>query len=349
MPGPAATHRPPRSAIAPPSPPPARPPLLPQSGPHHHNLHSMAQYLLARCPVLTPSLRLPSPRLGEEIWPWCELAPAAGLRMRTLHACRFGSAALACALSPRLSDVLGLTQLPLDCGSRPDGLVADVGCDHGYLAAELVARGRDVVAIDAAAAPLDRARHHFSDLGLAPRAFVLGDGLSCLESYCETAIMAGVGARTAAGVVRAAARRRHGPPRRWIVQPTQQFITHVRDLRLALHTSGYAVVAEVWRDDNGAPGPRRPFQRGRRYLVTMLADLSSEGRPSAPTELSMLVGQACHAVDATPNARLAYVAHHRDWLASIATGDARRTTHIRRVRRWHGLLAAEAVRLAEDQ
>lgn len=263
------------------------------------------------------------------------------------------SAANAASLSARLGDILTLSRTPFafepQAGTSPSGLIADIGCDHGFLAAELVAHGKEVVAIDLAREPLDRARHHFTSRGLSPRAFILGDGLSRLDEYCETAIFAGIGGHNAAHVLRAAATRDDvPPPRRWILQPTQQFIAHIRELRLVLHMCGYTVLTEIWRDDNPLASTvvRPKVRRGRRYLVTILAERGGTTfAESCFTELETLVGNARNAFDATPDARLAYITHHRDWLASLNTGEHHRSTQLRRVRRWQSLLAAEAERL----
>ncbi|KAJ8600505.1 hypothetical protein CTAYLR_010062 [Chrysophaeum taylorii] len=239
-------------------------------------------------------------------------------------------------LSPRLSDLTALAQAPWSCGgdagSAPRGLVADIGCDHGFVAAELCARGRDVVAVDIAREPLECARAHFASLGLAPLAFVESDGLADVDA--ETAIVAGLGGRTAARVIRDATRRDRGP-RRYVLQPTQQFLAHARDLRLALHEGGYAPVKEVWRDDNPPNSPlRRPaLRRGRRFLVTIMAERRCDGA-SPPTAIELLVGTRRIAVDATPAARLKYIVHHRDWLASIAAKTAAETSHLDAVRSW---------------
>lgn len=272
---------------------------------------------------------------------------------RWLVSARLVSAA---SLSARLGDILTLSRTPFafepQAGTSPGGLIADIGCDHGFLGAELVANGKDVVAIDLAQEPLNRARHHFTSRGLSPRAFVLGDGLSRLDEYCETAIFAGVGGHTAAHVLLAAATRDDiPPPRRWILQPTQQFIAHIRELRLGLHACGYTVLTEIWRDDNPLASTvvRPKVRRGRRYLVTILAERGGTSfKESCFTELEILVGHARNALDATPRARLAYIKHHRDWLASLNTGEYRRTTQIRRIRRWHSLLSAEAERLSTE-
>ena len=104
----------------------------------------------------------------------------------------------AALLGARLTHCLELAEQPFADGTLPRGLVADIGCDHGYLAAELAHRGRTVAAVDVAEAPLDGCRRHFAERGLEPAAYVLGDGVVAVQAderlgYCETAIVAGVG------------------------------------------------------------------------------------------------------------------------------------------------------------
>ena len=74
------------------------------------------------------------------------------------------------------------------------------------------------LAVDVAEAPLDGCRRHFAERGLEPAAYVLGDGVAAVQAderlgWCETAIVAGVGPRTASAVVKElvlAPRRRRG-------------------------------------------------------------------------------------------------------------------------------------------
>lgn len=235
-------------------------------------------------------------------------------------------------LSERLQDAVELC-----CEGGAGGLVADIGCDHGHLAAELAKRGRDVLAVDISAAPLERARRHFEARGLAPRGFVLSDGLPD-DAECETAIVAGVGALTAARIMRSA----KNPPKRWIVQPVPQFLAKVRGLRRELELQGYSPLKEVWRDDNPVRNPHEG-----RFLVTILAEqASTTTRNETRPELELLVGRGRDSTDATEDARYAYVSHHRDWLASIVNVDSfpRTTTKAKRLRNWHALLDQEVAR-----
>ena len=257
------------------------------------------------------------------------------LRVAVVAACALAHAA---ALSERLTHALTLAQRPWACGAAPRGLVADVCCDHGYLAAELASLGRRVVAVDIAETPLENAVRHFADRGVAAEAFLLGDGVAAVARdaalpWCETAIVAGVGARTAARLIDAACDA-GAPPRRFVVQPTQQHIAHARDLRSTLWARGYDVAEELWLDDNGA----RLRRTGRRVLVTLRAERRGDGddrRP--PGEAALLVGAPTASA-----ARRSYVEHHRDWLADIVRGLPEGADARARSERWLALLDAEA-------
>ena len=215
---------------------------------------------------------------------------------------------------------------------RPTGVVADVGCDHGYLALALTESGRQVVAVDICAAPLERAKELFAEQGRSAD-FVLGDGV---PRDVETACVCGLGGSTIAKIVAEAASAKT-LPRRFVLQPTPQFIGQLRTLRLALSRQGYKVTKELWRDDN------KGTRRDGRYLVTICADLADVERPSAPPELELLVGAQAHAKDTTPKARHLFLRHHINWLATLI--EAHTTPlpkqKVRRLARWHGLLEDE--------
>jgi tRNA A22 N-methylase len=240
----------------------------------------------------------------------------------------------AALLGARLTHCLELAERPFADGTAPQGLVADIGCDHGYLAAEFADRGRTVAAVDVAEAPLDGCRRHFEERGLAPAAFVLGDGVAAVQAdasleWCETAVVAGVGPRTAAAVVEGACcSGASPPPRRFVIQPAQCWIGNSRGLRETLARNGYGVAEEKWLDDNG------PNQRpnGRRLLVTIRADRDATAEPS---ETELLVG-----LPSADAARVAYVKHHTQWVADVSTQpqDSRKR---REAVRWLPLLQNE--------
>ena len=77
------------------------------------------------------------------------------------------------------------------------GIVADVGCDHGYLPITLVREGisPSAVALDVRPGPLSRAKAHIEEYGLASEIESrLSDGLSGLSAgECDTLVIAGMG------------------------------------------------------------------------------------------------------------------------------------------------------------
>ena len=245
----------------------------------------------------------------------------------------FTATPAAALLGARLSHCLELAERPFADGTLPRGLVADIGCDHGYLAAELAHLGRTVAAVDVAEAPLDGCRRHFAERGLEPAAYVLGDGVAAVQAnerlgWCETAIVAGVGPRTASAVVDGACAGPAPPPRRFVLQPAQCWIGNMRSLRETLANNGYGVAEEKWLDDNG------PNQRpnGRRLLVTIRADRDAAAEPS---ETELLVGLA-----STDAARSAYVKHHAQWVEDVSN-HPRDSPKRREAARWLPLLRSE--------
>ena len=94
------------------------------------------------------------------------------------------------ALSPRMMAVAAL--IP------DDGVVADIGADHGRLSVWLASRGRRVIAVDISARSLAKAAALASRCGVAERvACRPGDGLEPLEpGEAQTAVLAGMGGRT---------------------------------------------------------------------------------------------------------------------------------------------------------
>ena len=72
-------------------------------------------------------------------------------------------------------------------------VLADVGCDHGYVGIEALTRGiaKKVIFVDVSAPSLDKARQNCPDEYLRSASFVCRDGLGDIEADC--AIIAGMG------------------------------------------------------------------------------------------------------------------------------------------------------------
>ena len=164
-------------------------------------------------------------------------------------------------LSARLQAVASLVR----AGSR----AADIGCDHGQLAAALVLSGRCpfVVAADLRPDPLAQARQLTRRLGLEGQIDCrLGDGLGVLRpGEVQDIILAGMGGETIADALAAAP---------WIcsdaVSLVLQPVTSAAELRRFLAESGFAlreelpvidgrycytVLRAVWTGEKVSPGP----------------------------------------------------------------------------------------------
>ncbi len=141
-----------------------------------------------------------------------------------------------CRLSRRLRVAAGLV--------RPGAAVADVGCDHGKLAAWLILQNRAsrVIATDIHPQPLEKARALFARLSVVDRAeTVLCDGLAGVApGAVEDVVVAGLGADTISAVIAAAA---------WLKDPEKRLIlvpaSHHERLRAALYAGGFALLSET--------------------------------------------------------------------------------------------------------
>ena len=134
-------------------------------------------------------------------------------------------------LTPRLQSIAALV---------PSGsVVADVGCDHAYLAIALVESGLcpRCIATDVRPGPLARAERNVSAAGLADRISLrLGDGLSPLHpAEADTVILAGMGGDTMEAILRASPWVEDGA-HTLILQPQ----SHGETLRAYLNARGFA-------------------------------------------------------------------------------------------------------------
>ena len=148
---------------------------------------------------------------------------------------------------------------------RPGSAAADVGCDHGKLAAYLAASGRcpRVIASDVRAQPLARARALCAQLGV--QALVdcrLGDGLSVLRpGEVQDIVIAGVSGVTAAQMLAGAPFAFEKGTRCIFVPPTKHGV-----LRAHLAQSGFALVDET------------PVLAAGRVYTVLCAEYTGEAR-----------------------------------------------------------------------
>lgn len=138
-------------------------------------------------------------------------------------------------LSKRLQAVADMVE--------PGSVVADVGCDHGYVSMYLVRQGicPRVLAMDVNRGPLERAREHVEEAGLSDYIELrLSDGLKAMElPEADTLLTAGLGGRLAARILEDSAEK--VLRMKWLILQPQSEIWLVRQ---TLRKMGYSITAE---------------------------------------------------------------------------------------------------------
>ena len=135
-------------------------------------------------------------------------------------------------LSDRLENILELV---------PEGLVcADIGCDHGFMAIELVSRGISpkVIASDLRTGPLERARENVEKAGLSDKiSLLISDGFASYKpGSVGTAVIAGMGGMLIRDILTAGADC-IGQMEEFIVQPQ----SNVPEFRNFLRLNGFEI------------------------------------------------------------------------------------------------------------
>lgn len=139
---------------------------------------------------------------------------------------------------------------------RPNAIFADVGCDHGHLAIELIHRGAQRgYACDINEGPLQSAKQNIVDAGLSDRIeTVLTDGLDGLADKGITDVtLAGIGGEIITDILQRAAFLKN-PKVRIILQPQSR----ENILRSFLAEEGFSVFFEE-------------AVRSGRYIYTVMA------------------------------------------------------------------------------
>ena len=138
-------------------------------------------------------------------------------------------------LSDKMRAVAGLVQ--------PCKSIADIGCDHGYVAMELVRSKvcRHVIAMDVNSGPLDRARHNIADFCMQDYIETrLSDGVSALrEGEAEGIICAGMGGKLVISILEQG-KKLIGEMKQVILQPQSE----LSEVRGYLREKGYLVEKE---------------------------------------------------------------------------------------------------------
>lgn len=155
----------------------------------------------------------------------------------------------------------------------PHAVVADIGCDHGHLAAALAERGHRVFACDISAPSLAKARRLVAAKGLEDRVELrLGDGLSVLQpGEADCIIMAGMGALTLLGLLESGQDVARCA-RRVLLQPMQG----TDQLRLGAGRLGWRLVAEDLVAEAGRYFPILVLEQGEALAMT---DLEAQWGP----------------------------------------------------------------------
>ena len=149
-------------------------------------------------------------------------------------------------LTPRLTAALSML-----AGSR---VVADVGSDHGRLAAALIQRGvcERVIATDVSDASLLKGRQLIGYIGLQDRVtFRVGDGLTVLTpGECDAIALLGMGGTLMCDILEAV-----GEPLRGAASAVFQPMRAQCDIRAYLYRHGYHIT-----DDRVIPERERLYQ-----------------------------------------------------------------------------------------
>ena len=132
----------------------------------------------------------------------------------------------------------------------PGSILADVGCDHGYLPIALVKQGtiKHAVALDVRKGPLKRAEEHIREQQL--EAFIetrLSDGLSALyPGECDSLVIAGMGGPLIERILREGYEKL--PGFRELILSPQSDIPH---FRVWLYQHDFCIVDEKMLREDG--------------------------------------------------------------------------------------------------
>lgn len=156
-------------------------------------------------------------------------------------------------LSKRLQSILALVP-QAEC-------VADVGTDHGYVPIWLVEQGicRRAIAMDVREGPLQRAKAHIQEKGLAPYIETrLSDGLAALRpKEAQVIVIAGMGGNTMRQILEAGQERLEADTA-LILQPQSELL----EFRQYLARQHYLLLAEDLVEEEGKYYPMMKVCRG---------------------------------------------------------------------------------------
>lgn len=130
---------------------------------------------------------------------------------------------------------------------KPGTVVADVGCDHGYLGIYLLTQGiaSRIIASDVNEMPLNSAVRNAEKFGVADKMqFCLSDGVRSIPRNFDTLVCAGMGADTMISILEAAP---------WLRDPAYTLILQCQsrrpELRKYLSNNGFCILEETLAED----------------------------------------------------------------------------------------------------
>jgi len=146
----------------------------------------------------------------------------------------------------RLSERLGRVAANVHSG----GVLADIGCDHGFTSIYLVQQGqvRGAIAMDVNAGPLERAAAHVEQYGMAHRIQVrLSDGMDRLApGEADTILISGLGGALMARILEQGRDVVAGAGELVLSPQSEIFL-----VRRKIHELGFAIVHEEMVEDHG--------------------------------------------------------------------------------------------------
>lgn len=145
-------------------------------------------------------------------------------------------------LTPRLEKIISFVE--------DAGVVADIGCDHGYAALALIEQGRakKVIAADISAPSLQKAEKLATENGMASKIDLrCGDGLSVLEpGEADVILLAGMGGMRIWDIIKKG-EECAAAAKDLVLSPNR----NEYELRKYLCENGFAIIDEALAYDNG--------------------------------------------------------------------------------------------------
>lgn len=182
---------------------------------------------------------------------------------------------------------------------QPNGVLADIGTDHGLLPIKYVCSGLGKVAYagDIAPEPLERARSNIDRYQLSSQVFpVLSNGLQEIPKDADSIVIAGMGVDNVIAIL-SAVESRWSSWKQLIIQVNSKEY----DLRIFLNQSGFRIIHEVC-----------VYDRGKYYVII---DALFTGAANGYEKLHCLLGP--YLMSHPSSTYLAYLKTHLERYRSI--------------------------------